>query len=153
MYQRWSPRARPWPLRRPRGHILNSLPWPRRSSPWPRVLCPRLHLCCVQQLVASNFVKNRIEKTSNVDNVRTLLFLFPSLSCLSMLFQNQFFFSKPRWGPHARPQGHKEGHGTPEPRVATELMGVLQGGAEKHAIRILNLSYWAMLSWLYLWLE
>ena len=36
-FQKWSPRGRPWPRGRPRGHILKSL----ASSPR-KLACPRL---------------------------------------------------------------------------------------------------------------
>ena len=46
IWQRWSPRGRPWPRGRPRGHILKSLAssipvlglesvCPRKGCPWP----------------------------------------------------------------------------------------------------------------------
>ena len=31
LYQRWSPRGRPWPRGRTRGHILKSLAWKVKS--------------------------------------------------------------------------------------------------------------------------
>ena len=38
-YQRWSPRERPWPRGRPRGHILKSLASKVKSLAWkPQVL-------------------------------------------------------------------------------------------------------------------
>ena len=35
---RWSPQRRPWPLGRPRGHILKPWSWLRSLSPWPQSL-------------------------------------------------------------------------------------------------------------------
>ena len=58
-YQRWSPRGRPWPRGRPRGHILKSLALALASKPQVLENCPVLGSRTVLFLNRWNFVGKR----------------------------------------------------------------------------------------------